>query len=51
MHQFSKVELFAITTPLTSEEMFNELVDFQIEILRDLGLPFRVLEMATEELG
>ncbi len=51
LHQFSKVELFAITAPEQSEGMFEELVEFQSGVLRELELPFRVLEMPTEELG
>ncbi len=51
LHQFSKVELFALTTPEQSERMFEEMVEFQTGLLSELELPFRVLEMPSEELG
>jgi seryl-tRNA synthetase len=34
-----------------SDSLFEELVQFQTEILQDLDLPFRALEMPTSELG
>ncbi|KAI8080094.1 putative seryl-tRNA synthetase [Gilbertella persicaria] len=51
VHQFSKVELFALTTPEQSEAMMEEIRSLQEEIFTDLGLCFRVLDMPTEELG
>lgn len=41
VHQFSKVELFAVTTPEQSEDMMNEIKDLQEEIFTELGLCFR----------
>lgn len=51
VHQFSKVEMFAFTTPETSEEMHAEMRDIEIEIFRDLGVPFRVIDIAAGDLG
>ncbi|KAI9307803.1 hypothetical protein BJ944DRAFT_157341 [Cunninghamella echinulata] len=51
VHQFSKVELFAITTPEQSEDMIDEFKSLQEEIFTDLGLTFRILDMPTNELG
>ncbi|KAF5384869.1 hypothetical protein D9615_001332 [Tricholomella constricta] len=51
VHQFTKVELFAVTTEEGSETMMKEMVDIQKSILEGLGFPFRVLDMPTEELG
>ncbi|KAG5654704.1 hypothetical protein H0H81_007460 [Sphagnurus paluster] len=51
VHQFTKVELFAVTTEEGSDAMMNELADIQRSILDGLGLTFRVLDMPTEELG
>ncbi|KAI8372582.1 seryl-tRNA synthetase [Choanephora cucurbitarum] len=51
VHQFSKVELFALTTPEQSEAMMEEIKGLQEEIFTDLGLCFRILDMPTEELG
>jgi seryl-tRNA synthetase len=43
--------MFASTTPETSDEVLMEFVEIQKEILNQLELPYRVLNMATEELG
>ncbi|CAO3619838.1 unnamed protein product [Mucor hiemalis] len=51
VHQFSKVELFTVTTPEQSESMLQELRELQEELFTDLGLCFRILDMPTEELG
>ena len=51
VHQFSKVELFTLTTPSQSTAMFDEITALQAEMLRELGLPFRILEMHRGELG
>ncbi|CAG8474437.1 7053_t:CDS:2 [Ambispora gerdemannii] len=51
VHQFSKVELFALTRPEDSEIVFDEIIALQEEIFNDLGLCFRLLDMPTEELG
>lgn len=53
VHQFSKVEMFAITESSleSSERMFDEIVEVQKKILGELGVACRVLNMATEELG
>ncbi|KAI9473485.1 MAG: seryl-tRNA synthetase [Benjaminiella poitrasii] len=51
VHQFSKVELFAVTTPDQSESMMEEIRDLQEEMFSELGLCFRVLDMPTKELG
>jgi seryl-tRNA synthetase len=41
VHQFSKVELFAVTTPDQSEAMLEEFKSLQEEIFTELGLTFR----------
>ncbi|KAJ7109991.1 hypothetical protein C8R44DRAFT_884004 [Mycena epipterygia] len=51
VHQFTKVELFAVTKQEESEKMMEEMKLVQMAILNGLGLPFRVLDMPTEELG
>ncbi|CAH8466881.1 unnamed protein product [Schistosoma bovis] len=53
VHQFTKVEMFAITAPSlpVSDAMFNQIIKLQICLFADLGLHFRVLEMPSEELG
>lgn len=53
VHQFKKVELMAITDADTqiSEKMLQKMLDLQIQIIEGLNLPFRILEMSSEELG
>ena len=51
LHQFSKVEMFSYCEPSSSEDILQEMVDVQVEILSELGLHGRVLDMPTEELG
>jgi seryl-tRNA synthetase len=41
VHQFSKVELFAITNEMASETMMEEMLTIQKAILKPLGLRFR----------
>jgi len=53
LHQFSKVELFAVTrgTLEESDKMLEEIRDFEEHLFSQLGFCFRVLDMPTEELG
>ncbi|KAK5715956.1 Serine--tRNA ligase, mitochondrial [Elasticomyces elasticus] len=73
VHEFTKVEMFAWTSPPSSppsstsggfdtdgpeqqqisqaEEVFEEMIAIQTEILTELGLHARVLEMPTTDLG
>ncbi|PAA65014.1 hypothetical protein BOX15_Mlig004933g1, partial [Macrostomum lignano] len=49
--QFTKVELFSLTSPADSESEHQRLLSVQEAILNQLGLHCRLLDMATEELG
>ncbi|XP_064403281.1 uncharacterized protein LOC135348852 isoform X1 [Halichondria panicea] len=54
VHQFSKVELFGLTAQeegSESQQLLEEFLSLQKDILSSLGLHYRVLEMATAELG
>ncbi|KAF4809012.1 Serine--tRNA ligase [Colletotrichum siamense] len=53
VHEFTKVEMFAWTSPDADEtgDVFEEMLDIQTEILGSLGLHCRVLEMPTADLG
>ncbi|KAJ1566058.1 seryl-tRNA synthetase, partial [Nowakowskiella sp. JEL0078] len=51
LHQFSKVEMFAITKSSESEDMLENFLKIQMEIFEKLGLCFRVLNMSSQELG
>ncbi len=51
VHQFTKVEMFAFTTPEQSEAMHEEMLGIEEEIFQGLGLPYRVVEICTGDLG
>ncbi|RDB31599.1 serine--tRNA ligase [Candidatus Similichlamydia laticola] len=51
LRQFTKLEMFAVTTPNASEDMLEELVSYQEGILQALELPYRVCDIAAGDLG
>lgn len=51
VHQFTKLEMFAYTTPEQSQQMHMEMLAIEEEIAQALGIPYRVLEMCTGDLG
>lgn len=51
VHQFDKVELVRYETPERSEEALEELTAEAESILQRLGLHYRVLRLATGDLG
>ncbi|TET17599.1 MAG: serine--tRNA ligase, partial [Dehalococcoidia bacterium] len=50
-HQFDKVELYKFTEPSTSNQELEKLVNNAEQVCRKLGLPYRVMELCTAELG
>jgi seryl-tRNA synthetase len=50
-HQFNKVEMVAIVEPSTSQEIFEMMVENASDILTQLGLPHRVVELCGGDLG
>jgi seryl-tRNA synthetase len=51
VHQFTKLEMFIFSRPEESDKMLDYLVDTEIEIFSGLGIPFRVVDCCTGELG
>lgn len=51
VHQFTKVEMFVACPPENAESAHQELLDIEMEIFNDLGLPYRVLDIASGNLG
>ena len=51
LHQFSKVEMFVVSTPEQSDELPDELIGIEEEMYRELGFHFKVLDMSSEDLG
>jgi seryl-tRNA synthetase len=50
-HQFDKVEMVAIAHPDKSDEVFEMMVENASDLLTALGLPHRVVELCTGDLG
>ena len=50
-HQFDKVELYKYTTPETSMEELEKMVDNAQEVARRLELPHRVIQLCTADIG
>lgn len=50
-HQFDKVEMVMYSTPEESYKQLEILTGFAEEILKGLGLPYRVVELCTGDIG
>jgi seryl-tRNA synthetase len=50
-HQFDKVELYKFTEPTTSNEELEKLLSAAEQVCRQLGLPYRVKQLCTADLG
>ncbi len=50
-HQFSKVELVSITTPEQSLDELERMTSCAEEVLKRLGLPYRVMTLCTGDMG
>jgi len=51
VHQFTKVEMFAYTLPDGSDAMHDELCAIECDLFDELGIPFRVVDTSTGDLG
>jgi seryl-tRNA synthetase len=51
VHQFAKVEMFAVTRPEDSEAMHAELLALEERFFQALEVPYRVLDIAAGDLG
>mgnify|MGYP001595726479 FL=1 len=51
VHQFTKVEMFIFCKPENSEKYHEEIKEIEKEIYTELGLPTRVLDICTGDLG
>jgi seryl-tRNA synthetase len=50
-HQFDKVEMYKFTTPETSYDELEALVEDGLDMCRRLGVPHRLIQMCTGDLG
>jgi seryl-tRNA synthetase len=51
VHQFDKVEMFVFCRPDTSSDEHERLLAIEEELLQELGLPYRVMNIAAGDLG
>jgi seryl-tRNA synthetase len=51
VHQFDKVEMFSFVAPEDSVEEHERILAIEEEILGELGLPYRVMNIAVSDLG
>ena len=51
VHQFTKVEMFAFTLPEQSADMHAYLLDLECALFDGLGIPYRVIDTASGDLG
>ena len=50
-HQFNKVEMVKLTTPESSYDELEKLTNDAEEVLKRLGIPYRVVRLSTGDLG
>jgi seryl-tRNA synthetase len=50
-HQFDKVELYKFTEPAASDQELEKLVGDAEQVCQKLGLPYRVKQLCTADLG
>ncbi len=51
VHQFTKIEMFAYTLPDQSDAMHEELRQIECDLFDAIGVPYRVVDTATGDLG
>jgi seryl-tRNA synthetase len=51
VHQFNKVEMFSFVEPETAVEEHERLLAIEEELLQALGIPYRVVNIAVDDLG
>ena len=51
VHQFDKVEMFSFVAPEDSEDEHERILAIEEQILGELGLPYRVVNIAVGDLG
>lgn len=51
VHQFNKLEMYAYTLPEQSAEVHEKILTIEEEIYQELGIPYRVVNIASGDLG
>jgi seryl-tRNA synthetase len=51
VHQFDKLEMFSFVEPDASRDEHERLLSIEEELLQELGIPYRVVNIGVDELG
>lgn len=51
VHQFTKVEMFAFSTPEQSDAIHEEMRGLECKVFDGLGIPYHIIDTATGDLG
>ncbi|WP_370090085.1 serine--tRNA ligase [Ekhidna sp.] len=51
LHQFDKVEIVQVVEPSKSYEVLDQMVEHVEELIKSLGLPYRILKLCAGDLG
>uniref|UniRef100_A0AC35TSL2 Serine--tRNA ligase n=1 Tax=Rhabditophanes sp. KR3021 TaxID=114890 RepID=A0AC35TSL2_9BILA len=51
VHEFFKIEMFSLCLPSQSSQMLEDFLQIQKDIFKNLEIPYRVLNMSSQELG
>ncbi len=51
MHQFNKVEMVCLTTPAQSDAVHRAMIDSACNLLEQLGLPYRAVQLCSGDTG
>jgi seryl-tRNA synthetase len=51
VHQFNKLEMYAFSTPEQSIKIHEKIRDIEESIWKDLGIPYRVINIPSGDLG
>jgi len=51
VHQFSKLEIFAICKPEDSEKVHDQIKNIELQIVDGLEIPYQLIDIASADLG
>ncbi len=51
VHQFNKLEMYAFTTPDSSQQMHEDMLKIEEELWQSIGIPYHVINIASGDLG
>ncbi len=51
LHQFEKVEIVQVTSPENSYQALDEMVKHVEDVIKELGLPYRILRLCGGDIG